>query len=122
MNVIETIRSTGLQAQFHTIFADWITREDLSWKAKGILIYLATRPEGWEIRLGDLARKAKDGKSAVRSGLQELAESSYWMELLVEAGIIAQTRLAGLQQEAKELTAILITCSKNAKGRTQKKE
>ena len=41
------------------------------------------------------------------------------MELLVEANIIPQTRLADLQQEAGELTAILTTCSKKAKRRRQ---
>ena len=77
---------------------------------------------GAHYREATRSRSTAEFVSKVEGGLQELAESAYWMELLVEADIIPQTCLAGLQQEAKELTAILITCSKNAKGRTQKKK
>ncbi|MEZ6126990.1 MAG: four helix bundle protein [Planctomycetaceae bacterium] len=54
--------------------------------------------------------------SKIEGGLQELEETSYWMELLVESGIIESSRLADLRQEADELTAIPVTCAKNAKN------
>jgi hypothetical protein len=38
--------------------------------------------------------------------VEEADESMFWMELLVDGGIIKAERLNGLQQEAKELTAI----------------
>jgi hypothetical protein len=44
------------------------------------------------------------------------------MELLVEAEIIPEARLKELQNEANELTAILVTCSKNAKNKRMKME
>lgn len=55
--------------------------------------------------------------SKVEGGLQELEESAYWMELLVESEIVPESRLTDLQQEANELTAILVTCAKNAKAK-----
>lgn len=53
--------------------------------------------------------------SKIEGALQELEETTYWLELLVEGGLIAAERLAPLRQEAHELTAILVSCSKAAK-------
>jgi len=47
---------------------------------------------------------------------EELDESSYWMELLVESRAVAQERLAPLMTEASELTAIVVSCIKNARA------
>ena len=59
--------------------------------------------------------------SKIEGGLQELEESVYWMELLVESGIIKTARLEELMKEADELTAILVTCVKNTKQRKYQK-
>jgi len=53
--------------------------------------------------------------SKLEGGLQELDESSYWLELLIEAEIMPPHRLTDLLAEADELTAILVTCVKRAK-------
>jgi len=66
------------------------------------------------------ARSNAEFISKIESGLQELEESLYWMELLIEAAIVPEARLAGLVTEANELTAILIACAKNAKMRQGK--
>ena len=39
--------------------------------------------------------------------IEEADESLYWMELLIEAGIVAEERMSQLLQEANELVAIL---------------
>jgi len=63
------------------------------------------------------ARSTAEFVSKIEGGLQELEESTYWMELLVEAGIIPESSLNDLIKESGELTAILITCAKNARTR-----
>lgn len=68
------------------------------------------------------SRSTAEFVSKIEGGLQELEESAYWMELLVESDIMPQARLNELQQEANELTAILVTCSKNAKRKGMKEE
>jgi hypothetical protein len=50
---------------------------NITWKAKGIMGYLMTRPDGWVIRHADLVKRAKDGKEAVTSGLKELEKAGY---------------------------------------------
>lgn len=44
----------------------------LSWKAKGLLAYLLSRPDDWEIWIEDLIRRSTDGDSSVRAALKEL--------------------------------------------------
>lgn len=61
------------------------------------------------------SRSTAEFVSKIEGGLQELEETMYWMELLVEARIVEAHRLNDLQEEANELMAILVTCAKNAK-------
>lgn len=50
--------------------------------------------------------------------LKELEETAYWLELLVAAEIVPAARLAPLQDEANQLTAIFMTISKKVKSRS----
>jgi four helix bundle protein len=70
---------------------------------------------GAHYREGTRSRSGAEFISKIEGWLQELEESCYWMELLVEAGIVPESKLAELMDEASQLTAILITCSKKAK-------
>jgi four helix bundle protein len=70
---------------------------------------------GAHYREASRARSTAEFVSKIEGGLQELDETAYWLELLVDSGIVEKTRLYDLQQEANELTAILVTCAKNAK-------
>jgi len=49
----------------------------LSWKDKGLMAYLLSRPDDWEIRVADLVRCSPGGENAVRSGLRELERHGY---------------------------------------------
>lgn len=61
------------------------------------------------------ARSAAEFVSKLEGGLQELEETSYWLELLSDSHILPPPRLAPLRQEAQELTAILTSSAKTAK-------
>ena len=47
--------------------------------------------------------------------LREIEETAYWLELLVDSGIVAANKLAALRQEITELTAIFVTLIKRSK-------
>lgn len=49
----------------------------LSWKAKGILAYLLSRPDNWVVRIGDLIKRSPDGAYAVRGAINELQKSGH---------------------------------------------
>jgi four helix bundle protein len=65
------------------------------------------------------ARSMAEFLSKIEGGLQELEETRYWLELLGESGIVPVERLAELMDEARQLVAILITCAKNARAKSQ---
>src|SRR6266704_6460609 len=44
--------------------------------------------------------------------LREIEETAYWLELLVEGGIVTAEKLATLRQETDELIAIFVTIVK----------
>ncbi|MFI5456853.1 MAG: four helix bundle protein [Isosphaerales bacterium] len=72
---------------------------------------------GAHYREASRSRSDSEFISKVEGALQELEETAYWLELVGESGVMKPERLSDLQQEANELTAILITCVKNAKQR-----
>ncbi len=39
---------------------------------------------------------------------EEADESAYWIEILIEAGMLPQNRITGMLQEANELVAIVV--------------
>lgn len=51
---------------------------------------------------------------------EEADESIYWMELLVESGLVRQDLLDNLISEADELVAIVISSIKTAKENKSK--
>lgn len=51
--------------------------ESLSWRAKGLLGYLLSRPDNWRIIVGDLIKRSTEGRDAVRATLRELSVSGY---------------------------------------------
>ena len=50
---------------------------NLSFKAKGIHVYLMSKPDNWICKKEDLIKKSKDGENSVRSGLRELRQAGY---------------------------------------------
>jgi four helix bundle protein len=55
--------------------------------------------------------------SKLESTLQELDETGYWLELLVDSEIVSSKLLGPLMKECDELTRMLVTAVKNIKGR-----
>lgn len=49
----------------------------LSWKAKGILVYLVGKPNDWEVKVADLINKSSDGRDSVYAGIEELIKLGY---------------------------------------------
>jgi four helix bundle protein len=71
--------------------------------------------------IGANYREAHRGRSRaefiakVGDALRELEETAYWLELLVDAKIVAPGKLDPLRQETNELTAIFVTILKRSK-------
>lgn len=55
----------------------FLNRNDLSWKAKGVLAYLLSLPDDWQINVADLQKRSTDGKVGTRTGIKELMDAGY---------------------------------------------
>jgi four helix bundle protein len=70
---------------------------------------------GAQYREACRARSPAEFVSKMNSALQELDETVYWFEMLVESQSISKRKLENLMQETDELIAIFVTCIRNTK-------
>lgn len=71
----------GLESDF-TIVPNKTINDKLSWAARGMLLYLCSKPETWDVCMEDLVRQTtgsakRSGRDAVRSIMKELIECGY---------------------------------------------
>lgn len=71
------IRRVRKERAFAQISNELINNEQLSYKALGILTYILSKPDDWEVYNSDLIREGIDGKESIRTGLLELKEKKY---------------------------------------------
>lgn len=65
-------------AEHYTVIDNALIKDDrLTWKARGILVYLWAMPDDWNYREIEVAKHAKDGRSSLRAGLDELEKFGY---------------------------------------------
>jgi four helix bundle protein len=70
---------------------------------------------GAQYREACRSRSVAEFISKMESGLQELDETDYWLELLAEGGLVVPKRLVDLRTETDELLAIFTASVKTAK-------
>ncbi len=75
---------------------------------------------GANYRASCRAKSPADFIAKIAIVVEEADESLFWMELLVESGIVKEELLKDLMKEADELTAIFISSSKTAKENNKK--
>src|SRR5436853_5512413 len=72
---------------------------------------------GAHCREGYRARSDAEIISKLEGALQELDETLYWLELVVESELVPARRLEPLMQEANEIIAIIVASVKTIKRR-----
>lgn len=61
-----------------TALSNTIVRDDsLSWKARGIFLYLFSQSDDWDFYETEVSKHATDGRDSLRSGLKELEQKGY---------------------------------------------
>lgn len=112
MSVIRVKKQRGEFTVLHTGFLE---NPKLSAKAKGILAYLLSKPDGWTACQYDVERVMADGRASIRSGFAELLEAGYmrrWRENDPETGHLGwlvevyETPREPLEVEAESSEAI----------------
>src|SRR5574340_412573 len=51
--------------------------ENLSWEARGVMGYLLSKPDNWQLRVVDLERRGPAGQDKIRRILRELEAAGY---------------------------------------------
>ena len=65
------------KGNYTTIQNELINDKSISLKAKGILLYMLSKPFDWKYNPKEIAANSKDGLDSVYSGLKELIEAGY---------------------------------------------
>jgi four helix bundle protein len=71
---------------------------------------------GANYREASRARSRAEFVSKTGDCLREADETEYWLELLVDSGIVRLEKMTALLNETRELIAILTTINKRSKG------
>lgn len=71
------IRTAKRENPFVQLDKNFIGYGELSLKATGLLTYILSKPDGWQIRMKDIQKRFTDGESSVRSGIKELRDKLY---------------------------------------------
>ncbi len=80
------------------------------------LLRSGTSP-GAQYREACRAKSTADFISKMEGSLQELDESVYWLELLIEGGFVPESKLKPLCDETNELIAVFVSIVLKAKSR-----
>lgn len=103
----EVIRVRKRPSNFVMMDKTFLEDERLSYKAKGILAYLLSKPDDWKVIVGNLVNSSKDGKASVYAGLKELKECGYYEKVPIrnEQG----TRIIRWESTVYEVPVSLLT-------------
>ena len=64
--------------RFSIVDNNVIEDKRLSFKARGLLIYMLSKPDDWKFFTDELVKRSdKDGLSSIRSALQEIEKAGY---------------------------------------------
>lgn len=72
--VIRTHKTTD---PFARVPKDLLSDKRLSWKAKGLLSYLLSKPNDWIVQVRDVINQSTDGRDAVKAAFRELRDAGY---------------------------------------------
>jgi hypothetical protein len=87
----------------------FIRDPNLSWKAKGIMLYLLSRPDDWVFHEQEVIRHACDGRDSFRAGVRELQKHLYIRKHQVkEEGKFARTEYEVFERPELFIDSVLV--------------
>jgi hypothetical protein len=71
------VRTMKRENPFVQIDKGFIGCGSLSLKSTGLLTYILSKPDGWQIRMNDIQKRFLDGETATRTAMNELRKAGY---------------------------------------------
>jgi four helix bundle protein len=114
MNSDLKVRTTEYALSVIRLFAELPKRTEA--QVLGRQVLRSGTSVGAQYRKASRAKSNADFISKIEGSLQELEETEYWLELLGQAGLVPQERLAAVKNETGELKGIFISIVRNVKA------
>lgn len=115
MNSDLKVRTTEYALSVIRLFAELPKRTEA--QVLGRQVLRSGTSVGAQYREASRAKSNADFISKIEGSLQELEETEYWLELLGQAGLVPQERLAAVKNETGELKGIFISIVRNVKAK-----
>jgi hypothetical protein len=64
-----------IETRYGVVPNDILNNTKLTFKAKGLWVYIQSKPDGWQFSARRMAGQSKDGRDGVLSGLRELVDA-----------------------------------------------
>ena len=71
------IRSQKPEHSFTIVSNQVIDDDNLDWKDLGLLIYLLSKPDNWQVSLAHLAKQKRTGQDGVATAIKNLKQAGY---------------------------------------------
>ena len=71
------VRSARPHLNYSVVHNDLIEDKRISFKARGLLIYLLSKPDHWRTTTSHLATIGPDGRQAIQTMMRELEQAGY---------------------------------------------
>lgn len=72
-----TIQKARHEKDYVVLGNEMVQNKALSWKARGLLVYILSLPKHWKLYVSELANHATDGVDGTRTGFKELKKAGY---------------------------------------------
>ena len=74
---MKTVYRVVKNSNFVVMDKTFLNDNRLSWKAKGIMAYMLSKPDNWTFYIDELIKHSTDGKASFRAGFKELRDNGY---------------------------------------------
>ncbi|CAH0417495.1 conserved phage C-terminal domain-containing protein [Periweissella fabaria] len=72
------VRVNKVEAVNYTVVSNRLAQDHtLSWKARGIFLYIYSQSDNWDFYETEVSKHATDGRDSLRTGLDELEKAGY---------------------------------------------
>lgn len=65
------------RVKFTTVSNAILNNTELSWAAKGLLVFLLSRPDGWQFYEAEISKHSKNGRRTTHAAMKELIQAGY---------------------------------------------
>jgi hypothetical protein len=98
----KTLRKEGVP--FVQVANEVLNSETLTFKAKGLYAFIASKPDGWQFSIYRIALQTKEGRDSVSAGLKELEDEGWLVRMRKNDGRVEYVLYNSIKPASKNPT------------------